>query len=165
MQVAAALHPIPLSKHSKTTSHRLSAALELTSDLLPQLSRYEVLREAKLQARARCEQSEVGAGCAGFGLTREVLGWVGLGWMVLDWLGLVWNGLFHRGIGLCAWYCIVLCYVMVYVLHPVGYMRDMSQHDVLCLVLYRAVLCHVALCGVWLQLQCSFPCETCSSGI
>ncbi|CAM9397634.1 unnamed protein product, partial [Laminaria digitata] len=35
-----------------------SGALELTSELLPQLSRYEMLREAKLQDRARCEQSE-----------------------------------------------------------------------------------------------------------
>lgn len=81
VQVAAALHPIPSFESSRAQGRQqqhehqhdpLSGAWELSADLLPQFSRYEMLREAKLQDQARCEQSEVGSGC-----------WVELGWVGL----------------------------------------------------------------------------------
>lgn len=67
LQVAAALHPGPQGTSDQQPLYTASAAAlaggdrasELTSSLLPGLKRAELLKEANLQDRARCEQSEV----------------------------------------------------------------------------------------------------------
>lgn len=58
VQVAAALHSLPPQDKGENQQAGWDAE-ELKASLLPKFRQEELLREASLQDRARCEQSEV----------------------------------------------------------------------------------------------------------